>query len=216
MARQAWGLPQPLPPSEAALIRRVFSLQDAGSVAEAARETQKLPDNLLLGAILADRYLHGSYRAPPAELSAWLARFGDQPEAPAIREVLERLAPDATEPALGAEPAHAAHGRRPAGAAEVRSLFVENRDEAAIAAATPLLRATPASPDGAEALFVAGLAAWRLAQSDIAIGFFDAAYHAASSAPLRAASAFWAGRVKQHISDRGGICDLDAPRGVGG
>src|ERR1700679_1841959 len=36
------GLPQPLSPSDAALIRRIFSLQDSGSVADAARETGQL------------------------------------------------------------------------------------------------------------------------------------------------------------------------------
>ena len=88
------GLPQPLSPSEAAQVRRIFSLQGAGSVAEAARETERLQNDLLLGAILADRYLRSQPTA--AELAAWLTRFGDQPEAPAIRGLLERLAPGAT------------------------------------------------------------------------------------------------------------------------
>ena len=34
-------------------------------------------------------------RPAEAELAAWLTRFGDQPEAPAIRGLLERLAPGA-------------------------------------------------------------------------------------------------------------------------
>ena len=85
------GLPQPLSPSEAAQVRRIFSLQDRGSVAEAARESERLPNDLLLGTILADRYVRG--RPSPAELAAWLTRFGDQAEAPTIRGLLERLAP---------------------------------------------------------------------------------------------------------------------------
>src|SRR5690348_1499910 len=88
------GLPQPLSPSEAVRVRRIFSLQGGGSVAEAARETGRLQNDLLLGAILADRYLRGG--ASAAELADWLARFGDQPEAPVIRGLLERMAPAAT------------------------------------------------------------------------------------------------------------------------
>jgi len=60
-------------------------------VSEAARETERLQNDLLLGAILADRYQRG--RPAATELAAWLTRFGDQPEAPAIRGLLERLAP---------------------------------------------------------------------------------------------------------------------------
>ena len=111
------GLPQPLSPSEAAQVRRIFSLQGAGSVAEAARETERLQNDLLLGAILADRYLRGQPTA--AELAAWLTRFGDQPEAPAIRGLLERLAPGATaSPAPDSPPsARRAAGRSAAGPA---------------------------------------------------------------------------------------------------
>ena len=53
------GLPQPLSPAEAAQVRRIFALQGSGSTAEAVRETGRLQNNLLLGAILADRYLRG-------------------------------------------------------------------------------------------------------------------------------------------------------------
>ena len=186
------GLPQPLSPSEAAQVRRIFSLQGAGSVAEAARETERLQNDLLLGAILADRYLRG--RPTAAELAAWLTRFGDQPEAPAIRGLLERLAPGAA-----ASPAadHPPPARRAAGrsGSAPRSLFVQNRDAEAVAAA----RTRPA--DG-EAQLVGGLAALRLGQGDAAVSF-EAAYRNASTPALRAAGAFWAARVAQRGGDRG-------------
>src|SRR5579883_1736107 len=79
------SLPQPLPPSEAALIRRIFSLQDSGALGDAQKDTARLQDDLLLGAVLADRYLRTAYRATAADLTAWLKRFGDQPDAQAIR-----------------------------------------------------------------------------------------------------------------------------------
>jgi soluble lytic murein transglycosylase len=202
------GLPQPLSPSQAALIRRIFSLQDAGSVADAARETGRLENDLLLGTILADRYLHSPYRPASPELTAWLARFGDQPEAPFIRDLLGRIAPEMSVP--GAAIAHVSdHAVRPARSkaspSQVRSLFVENRDTDAVSAAEPLLAGASAEPAAAEALFAAGLAAWRLNQSDTAYAYFEAAYHAASPATLRAASAFWAGHVEQRRQDRGGF-----------
>ena len=77
------ALPQPLPPSEAAQVRRIFSLQAAGSLAEAARETRKLQNDLLLGHHSRGSLPAWPYRPAPTELAAWLTRFGDQPEAPA-------------------------------------------------------------------------------------------------------------------------------------
>jgi soluble lytic murein transglycosylase-like protein len=98
-----------------------------------------------------------------------------------------------------------ARGTRRSGPGDVRALFTRNQDEAAIDAATPLLTAASPSESTSDALFVAGLAAWRLSLGDVALGFFDAAYNGASTSWLRAASAFWAGRVKQRLSDRGGF-----------
>lgn len=197
------GFPQPLPPSDATLVRRIFSLQDAGSLAEATRNTARLGDSALLGPILADRYLHTPYRASAAELTAWLARFGDQPQASAVRELLERMAPDtaiATIAAAGLVGRVAATARTGASPARVRALFVQNRDGQAVQAATALR-----STNQAEALFVGGLAAWRLDHNDSATAFLDAAYRAAASSAVRAASAFWAGHVQQQLGNRGGF-----------
>ena len=79
------GLPQPLPPSEARRVRRIFALQALGDVQHAEAETARLQDPTLLGDILADRYLAANYQASAAELTAWLDRYGDLPDAPAIR-----------------------------------------------------------------------------------------------------------------------------------
>ena len=200
------GIPQPLPPSEAALARKIFSLQDSGSLAEAARESSRLGDTLLQGTILADRYLHTSYRASATELTAWLARFGDQPEATGIRDLLERLAPGAaisTIAAAGFAGRVASTARKGVRPAQVRALFVRNHDEQVIRETSALLAG--AEPANAEALFVGGLASWRQEQNAAATAFFDAAYRAAASSSLRAASAFWAGHVQQRLGNRGGF-----------
>ena len=97
----AVGLPQPLAPSEAARIRRIFDLQAHGRMAEAAQETGLLTSTILLGHIQADRYLGRFHRSTADELSAWLSRYSDEPDAPAIHDLLLRRVPKgATVPPL--------------------------------------------------------------------------------------------------------------------
>ncbi|MGC8468539.1 MAG: transglycosylase SLT domain-containing protein, partial [Acetobacteraceae bacterium] len=85
--------PQPLSPATAARIRRIFALQAAGRMAEAARETAGLRNRLLLGHILADKYLGPYHHSTPAELAAWLHQYPRLPEAPAIRALLASRLP---------------------------------------------------------------------------------------------------------------------------
>jgi hypothetical protein len=94
------ALPQPLTPSEAARVRRIFAWQDHGNIPEALRATAELEDPLLLGTILADRFLGRWYRSTPDELGAWLARYPDLPDAAAIRALLLRRDPKARVPDL--------------------------------------------------------------------------------------------------------------------
>ena len=193
------ALPQPLAPSEAARIRRIFALQAQGDVADAARETGQLDDHVLLGAILADRYLSGPGQPSVAELNDWLARFGDQPDGPAIRALRARIAPEAF-------PGQARLTVRGAGAAVPTAaypLFLEGRDEAAVAAAAPLLSRPASLPRSGEALFAGGLAAWRLGEAATAQTFFEAAWRAGPTAPRRAAGALWAARSALRQGDRG-------------
>jgi len=191
------ALPQPLSPSEAARVRHIFALQAEGAIAEAIRETHRLDSTLLLGPILADRYLGGWSHPGVAELDDWLAQYGDQPDAPAIRALRSRLEPDAA-------PATSYPGRRRGGTAAtgaVRALFVRNRDAAAVAAATPLLSRPPSQRGSGEPLFAGGLAAWRIGNPPLALRFFQAAYRAAPTAALRAAGAYWAARAAQRQAD---------------
>ncbi len=87
----AW--PRPLPPSEAARIRRVFSLQARGAIEVAARESGALDASsalgqAMLGVLQADRYLGRFSRPDVAELRAWLNRWPDLPDAAAIHALL--------------------------------------------------------------------------------------------------------------------------------
>ncbi|MBS0559955.1 MAG: lytic transglycosylase domain-containing protein [Proteobacteria bacterium] len=92
------ALPAPLAPSDAARIRRIFAMQDRGDIAGAARETALLSDDLLTGTILADRDLGRYTRCTADELRAWLDRYADLPDAPAIHALLLRKLPKGETP----------------------------------------------------------------------------------------------------------------------
>src|SRR5688572_15568595 len=77
------GFPQPLAPSDAARLRRVFELQARGDAAAAAREAERLDDRRLIGHVLADRWLRRQEQPSVAELVAWLGAYADHPDAAA-------------------------------------------------------------------------------------------------------------------------------------
>lgn len=106
--RAGIALPQPLAPSQAARLRRVFEYQRHGRIPDALRETEQLDGDLtvggirlghaMLGHVLADRYL-GRFSKPDAgQLQAWLDRYGDLPSAPAIHSLLLARLPRGVEP----------------------------------------------------------------------------------------------------------------------
>jgi soluble lytic murein transglycosylase len=251
------ALPRPLSPSDAVLVRRIFIAQARGDLALAARETGKLENTLLLGSILADRYLGSSHRATAAELTEWLDHYGDQPDASAIHALLlRRLPKGAAAPpapamlALASAPistdpqhddnddtddvpikrnvtldrvvfAHANAGNDTAALrlidqnktldpayrallrAEVaRVLFTQNNDAGALDIAVATLHDTPADRRVALGGLVAGLAAWRRHETDLAATYFAIAANAPiASIAQRAAGAFWAARAERQIGD---------------
>lgn len=91
------ALPQPLPPSDVQRIRRVFALQAHADIPSAIADTPKDASPLLLGHVLADRYLRGAGIGParPAAgaLSGWLESYADLPDAPAIHSLLLTVLP---------------------------------------------------------------------------------------------------------------------------
>ncbi len=102
------GLAQPLPPSEAYRIRRIFAHHARGDIQSAMDETDEMESPLLLGYVLADRYLSLSQSDEPAsadELRPWLQRFPDLADASAIHALLTKLPPKGTAlPTLPASP----------------------------------------------------------------------------------------------------------------
>jgi len=209
------GLPQPLAPSEAARIRRIFALQRKNQIPAAIAETADLQDFSLLGHILADRFLRNPGRAAAPALSDWLGRYADLPDACAVYALLlKRLAPGAAPPAAPTCAALASVSDpmvadlMPAGGrdAAARDAFVRGRD----AAAYRLGRAAFERSHGrdGQAAYVAGLAAWRRAEIAAAATLFEAASLAEGASPgLRAGAAFWAARA--HLREAGGPAGAD-------
>jgi soluble lytic murein transglycosylase len=92
------SLPQPLTPGDAAHLRRVFALEGEGDDTAARAEAAEVASPLLLGPMLASRYLGGKAQPTANELADWLARYADLPDAPAIHAALKARLP------LGATP----------------------------------------------------------------------------------------------------------------
>ncbi len=159
------GLPQPLAPSEAARIRRIFALQRAGNLQVAAVETGRLTDQTLLGHILADRYLNRPTRVSAPALSDWLGRYADLPDACAIYGLLlHKLPPGMPRPvpppsaSLASGPAKWSSGPSLAGGA-AREALLRGRNDMALRIGRAAWERSHGT-DGQSA-YVAGLAAWR-------------------------------------------------------
>lgn len=99
-------LPHPLSDSDAERYRHIFALQHDGDWRSADAEIAKLQDRVLIGHVLAQRYLRQRlYHASYAELGDWLAHYLDHPEATQIYAL-----------ALRHKPAKTAAPQRPDGA----------------------------------------------------------------------------------------------------
>ena len=81
-------------PEDGERYRRIFDAQDDGAWKRADAEIAGLQDRLLLGHVLAQRYLHSAYRTRYAELSDWLATYSDHPDAPRIYRLALKRRPD--------------------------------------------------------------------------------------------------------------------------
>ncbi|HLJ64323.1 MAG TPA: lytic transglycosylase domain-containing protein, partial [Stellaceae bacterium] len=86
-------LPNVLSTADAARYRRIFTLEAAGNFPEADREIARLDDRLLVGAVLAQRYLDRRYHEKFQELADWLAHYADEPDARDIYELALKRRP---------------------------------------------------------------------------------------------------------------------------
>lgn len=75
------------------LYKKIFRAVKVADFATADKLTAKLGNNILLGEVLAEKYLHSQYRSSYAELSDWLEQYGDMPQSARIYRLARRKAP---------------------------------------------------------------------------------------------------------------------------
>jgi soluble lytic murein transglycosylase-like protein len=89
-----FALPGILSADDAARYRVIFALQEDGNWAAADRAIAELGDRVLMGHVLAQRYLHPTkYRSKYAELKAWMGEHADLPQAQRIYKLALRRRP---------------------------------------------------------------------------------------------------------------------------
>lgn len=93
-------LPRVLSAGDVIRYRRIFKIQDAADWVEADALIDKLDDDVLMGHVLYQRYMHPTgYKSNYAELTAWLKKYADQPRARRLhRLALKRRPKDAPAP----------------------------------------------------------------------------------------------------------------------
>ncbi len=79
------AFPEILTHEDADLYRRIFDVQEDGGWKQADRLIKRLQDRLLMGHVLAQRFLHPTkYRSKYKELKAWMAAYAGHPDAPRL------------------------------------------------------------------------------------------------------------------------------------
>lgn len=87
-------MPLPLSAFDVAQYKRLFHLQDVGRMKQATREMGRLENNILVGRLLSQRYLHpNAWRSTYSELSRWLAAYNDHPRASRIYWLAKKRRP---------------------------------------------------------------------------------------------------------------------------
>lgn len=176
--RRDADLPYVLGGADAERYRLIGLQQRTAQWRAADREIGLLKDRLLLGHVLAQRYLHARYHASYDELAAWLDNYGDEPEAGRLYALAVKRAP------AGAKPT------KPAAGVLAASALVDSD-----------LGSQPAPADGDA---IAPLGLWQAGLADWQAGRLDAAFKAFSTlakSPGRSqwtisAAAFWAARIE--------------------
>ncbi len=99
LAQRGFGreveFPQILPASDVSTYQRIFEIQKSGKWPQADRLIKRLTDHVLLGHVLAQRYLHPTkYRSKYKELKDWMDRYYDHPDAAQIYKLAVRRKPN--------------------------------------------------------------------------------------------------------------------------
>ncbi len=80
--------------SDRELYKEIFYSQKAANWAKADEAISKLSNDILLGDVLAERYLHRHYNTTSEEIITWLKNYSDHSETPDMLELANRKFPD--------------------------------------------------------------------------------------------------------------------------
>ncbi len=87
-------IPEPLSAADVERYQHIFELQEDGLWKKADKQIKKLEDRVLIGHVLAQRYLHPTkYRSKYKELKDWMAAYADHPNARQIYKLALRRKP---------------------------------------------------------------------------------------------------------------------------
>jgi len=87
-------LPLPLSNFDVIQYQRLFAMQEVGRMKQANREMGRLQNDILVGRLLSQRYLHpNAWRSTYGELSRWLAAYNDHPDASRIYWLAKKRRP---------------------------------------------------------------------------------------------------------------------------
>jgi soluble lytic murein transglycosylase len=174
----AMNLPQILSPQDAEHYAAAFALQESADWEAADRHIAAIKDRMLVGTLLAQRYLSPDYKTSLAQARDWLAAYRDQPEAHAIWKLARHKAPR-----------KAASLPRPATGADAAAVDDGDGEVRLPAEPTVANLQTPSR-------FTAGLRAWRAHDFRLAATQFEAVARSSTVGGWYvAAGAFWAARA---------------------
>lgn len=77
-------------PSDVKLYKKIFRATSQGDFDKAADLADDLENNILLGHVEAEKYLHADYQASYEELQNWLKQYSDLPQAGRIYKLAQR------------------------------------------------------------------------------------------------------------------------------
>lgn len=80
--------------SDQELYKHIFSAQKAANWEQADEGIEKLSSDILLGDVLAERYLHRHYNTTADEIVNWLRNYSDHSETPDMLEMANRKYPE--------------------------------------------------------------------------------------------------------------------------
>jgi soluble lytic murein transglycosylase-like protein len=191
LAASRASLPNILSTSDATHYTAAFSLQEDGNWRGADQHIAAIKDKLLLGSLLAQRYLSASYHTTFAEARSWLLQYGGQPEAHEIWKLAVKRAPRRTtvpKPVKAAAVPVAVSVTAPSSA--LAPAADANGDDAPLPSEPRQISMT-APPH-----FQSGLVAWRLGRYSQAAKDFEIVANSSDiSGWYVAAGAFWAARA---------------------